>query len=230
MSKQKALETISDRAVFDMAGDLPEQDWPDVEGLVTAWQSANGLKADGWPGSGTLSALWSKHKPSAKDIVAAANAALDWPPVTYSMKRNTGLGESWLPDLDLGYETGDCSDFACHCLGVPKAQTNGQRITVAAPVWLGADAIASGHIGDLHALAKARPGDLIVYPGKWVRGERIAVGHVEVCVEVNGDRIITIGCASSNNRKYGRGAIAKANKTDLWRRKDAVAVRPWWIA
>jgi hypothetical protein len=235
MSKQKALESISDRAVFCMAGDLPEQDWPDVEELVTAWQRANGLTPDGWPGNATLSLLWSKHKPSADGIVAAARAALDWPPVTYSMSRNTGMGESWLPDNGAGYATGDCSDFACHCLGVPKNQTNGQRITTGAPVWLGADAIASGHIGHPRPLADTQPGDLIVYPGKWERGERVAIGHVEVCFEVRGGRIVTIGCASSNGRRRSRydqpgSAIARADKTDLWRRKGAVAVRPWWNA
>lgn len=229
MSKQKALETMSNRAEELMRLDLRGMAG-DREAIVRAWQESRGLTADGWPGSGTLSALWSKHKPSADDIVAAARAALDWPPVVYSMGRNTGMGESWLPDLNLGYETGDCSDFVCHCLGVPKRQTGGQRVVTGEPIWLGADAIADGHIGTPRLLAEAAPGDLIVYPGKWERGERVSIGHVEVCVEVAGGRIITIGCASSNNRKYGNGAIAKADKTDLWRKKGAVAVRPWWIA
>lgn len=229
MSKQKALETMSNRAEELMRLDLRGMAG-DREAIVRAWQESRGLTADGWPGSGTLSALWSKHKPSADDIVAAARAALDWPPVVYSMGRNTGMGESWLPDNSAGYETGDCSDFVCHCLGVPKDQTNGQRITTGAPVWLGADAIATGHIGQPRPLADTQPGDLVVYPGMWERGERVSIGHVEVCVEVVDGRIVTIGCASSNNRKYGNGAIAKADKTDLWRRKGAVAVRPWWIA
>jgi len=229
MSKQQALTNMSDRAEALMRGD-PRLDGGSREDVVTAWQRANSLKPDGWPGNATLSALWSRNKPSADDIVAAARAALDWPPVTYSMSRNTGMGESWLPDNGAGYATGDCSDFACHCLGVPKNQTNGQRITTGAPVWLGADAIASGHIGHPRPLADTQPGDLIVYPGKWERGERVAIGHVEVCFEVRGGRIVTIGCASSNARVYGHGAIAEADKTDLWRRKGAVAVRPWWNA
>jgi hypothetical protein len=229
MSKQQALTNMSDRAEALMRGD-PRLDGGSREDVVTAWQRANSLKPDGWPGNATLSALWSRNKPSADDIVAAARAALDWPPVTYSMSRNTGMGESWLPDNGAGYATGDCSDFACHCLGVPKNQTNGQRITTGAPVWLGADAIASGHIGHPRPLADTQPGDLIVYPGKWERGERVAIGHVEVCFEVRGGRIVTIGCASSNARVYGHGAIAEADKTDRWRRKSAVAVRPWWNA
>ena len=229
MSKQQALTNMSDRAEALMRGD-PRLDGGSREDVVTAWQRANSLKPDGWPGNATLSALWSRNKPSADDIVAAARAALDWPPVTYSMSRNTGMGESWLPDNGAGYATGDCSDFACHCLGVPKNQTNGQRITTGAPVWLGADAIASGHIGHPRPLADTQPGDLIVYPGKWERGERVAIGHVEVCFEVRGGRIVTIGCASSNARVYGHGAIAEADKTSRWSRKQAVAVRPWWNA
>ena len=229
MSKQKALETMSERAERLMRGDLRVHGGT-REDVVTAWQRSNDLKPDGWPGNGTLSTLWGRHKPSADDIVAAARAALDWPPVVYSMARNTGMGESWLPDLDRGYETGDCSDFACYCLGIPKDQMQGLATVASARNWLGSDAIAAGRIGRTFPLADARHGDIIVYPGKAFRGERIAIGHVEVCVEVDGDRIITIGCASSNDRKYGNGAIAKADKTDLWRRKGAVAVRPWWNA
>ena len=226
---------MSDRAEELMRLDLRGMAG-DREAIVRAWQESRGLTADGWPGNATLSALWDVTKPGPDEIVAAARAALDWPPVTYSMSRNTGLGESWLPDNGAGYATGDCSDFACHCLGIPKDQTKDYGATVGMrSVWLGADAIAVGHIGQPLSLELAEPGDLIVYPGKWERGERVAVGHVEVCVEVRGGRIVTIGCASSNGRRKSRydqpgSAIARADKTDLWRRKGAVAVRPWWNA
>ena len=234
MSKQQALTNMSERAEVLMRVDL-RMEGGSREDAVTAWQRANDVTPDGWPGNGTLSLLWSKHKPSADDIVAAARAALDWPPVTYSMARNTGMGESWLPDLDRGYETGDCSDFACHCLGIPKNQMRGFATVASAFTWLGADAISAGHIGQPRPLADTQPGDLVVFSGKWERGERVAIGHVEVCVEVRGDRIITIGCASSNGRRRSRydqpgSAIAAADKTDRWRRKSAVAVRPWWNA
>jgi len=234
MSKQKALDEISWRAVELMARDLGaagvrfvESDW---EQVVTLWQSHHGLKPDGWPGSKTLATLWMRHKPTAEDVVAAARAALGWSPVAYSMKRNTGMGESWLPDMRVDYETGDCSDFACHCIGIPKNQTRDYGVALAS-VWLGADAIAAGHIGEAHPLSEARPGDLIVFPGRWERGERVAIGHVEVCVEAADGRIITIGSASSNYKHNAkRSAIAMRDKTDRWRRKGAVAVRPWWYA
>jgi len=234
MSKQKALDGLSERAIDLMVGDLPAYAsiaGDDDEATVKRWQQAHGLKPDGWPGSKTLAALWMLHTPTAEDVVAAARAALAWPAVAYSMSRNTGMGESWLPDPATGYETGDCSDFACNCLGIPKDQTDGPAAKYAAKVWLGADAIAAGHIGEAHPLAEARPGDLIVFAGRWDRGERVAIGHVEVCIEVDEGRIITIGCASSNykhNRQ--RSAIAQLDKTDRWRRKGAVAVRPWWYA
>jgi len=234
MSKQKALDELSERAIELMAksvGGSPHT----REQLVRAWQLRHGLKADGWPGSKTLATLWGKHKPTAEDVVAAARAALAWPAVTYSMKRNTGMGESWLPDPHVGYETGDCSDFACHCVGIPKDQTRGLATVASAFTWVGADSISAGHIGQARPLADTQPGDLVVFPGKWERGERVAIGHVEVCVEVRGDRIVTVGCASSNGRRKSRydqtgSAIAAADKTDRWRRKSAVAVRPWWNA
>jgi hypothetical protein len=235
MSKQKALDELSERAELLMLEDLPPRTVSGDcrEDTVKAWQQDHGLKPDGWPGSKTLATLWMRHKPTAKDVVEAARFALGWPPVAYSMTRNTGMGESWLPDMRVGYETGDCSDFACHCLGIPKDQTNG-RVTMRAAlasVWLGADAIYGGHIGKVLPLAEARPGDLIVYGGKWERGERVAVGHVEVCVAIEDGNIITIGCASSNHKHNAkRSAIAMRDKTDRWRRKGAVAVRPWWYA
>jgi hypothetical protein len=233
MSKQKALETMSSRAEALMRRDYGAAQPERVatrEDLVTTWQEMSGLRPDGWPGSKTLATLWMRHKPTAEGVVEAARAALDWPAVVYSMKRNTGMGESWLPDPSAGYETGDCSDFVCNCLGIPKDQTRNYGVALAS-VWLGADAIEAGHLGQARPLSEARPGDLIVYGGRWERGERVAVGHVEVCVEVDEGRIITIGCASSNHlRNAKRSAIAKLDKTDLWRRKKAVAVRPWWYA
>lgn len=233
MSKQKALESMSKRAEALMRQDLATVTvaGDGREDIVTAWQLAHDLKADEWPGSKTLATLWQAHKPTAEDVAKAARAALAWPAVTYSMSRNTGLGESWLPDLATGYETGDCSDFACHCLGIPKNQMGGLATVDRAKVWLGADAIAAGHIGEAHLLAEARPGDLIVFAGRWERGERVAIGHVEVCVEANDGRIITIGSASSNHKHTTkRSAIAELDKTDRWRRKGAVAVRPWWYS
>jgi len=233
MSKQKALDELSKKAV-----ELMQTDCDDVQAeygtsrdsIVTAWQEVHGLKPDGWPGSKTLATLWMRHKPTAEDVVEAARAALAWPAVTYSMSRNTGLGESWLPDPSAGYETGDCSDFVCNCLGIPKDQTHGYGVALAS-VWLGADAIEAGHLGQARPLAEARPGDLIVYGGRWERGERVAIGHVEVCVAIDKGRIITIGCASSNcKHNTKRSAIAQLDKTDRWRRKNAVAVRPWWYA
>lgn len=115
-------------------------------------------------------------------------------------------------------------------MGLPKDQTRDYGVALSS-VWLGADAIAAGHIGEARPLSEALPGDLIVYAGRWERGERVAVGHVEVCVEVYEGRIFTIGCASSNHRHNAkRSAIAERDKTDLWKRKGAVAVRPWWYA
>jgi len=232
MSKQKALENLSERALVLMADDTDTAGAGfDREGIVRVWQQAHDLKPDGWPGSRTLAALWHAHKPTAEDVIAAACAALAWPAVTYSMSRNTGLGESWLPDLGTGYETGDCSDFACHCLGIPKNQTDGLATVDRSRVWLGADAIALKRVGKARPLSEARPGDLIVYAGKWKRGERVAVGHVEVCVAIDEGRIVTIGCASSNHKhNTKRSAIAERDKTDMWKRKGAVAVRPWWYA
>jgi len=195
--------------------------------IVRAYQLAVGLMVDGVAGPRTLARLWLDAPLQAADVVERALAALQWPAVRYSMSENTGLGESWLPDMDAAPQTGDCSDFACHCSGIPKDQTKGLAAPhVRGAVWLGADAIAGDAVGERLPLDQARPGDLIVYAGRWERGERVAIGHVEVCVEVAGGRVWTVGCASSNKPS----AIQRVDKTALWRRKGAVAVRPRWYA
>ena len=230
MSKERALKMISKRAVKMMADDCGIDSNGNREDIVLAWQTQHGLKADGWPGDSTMASLWHAHQPDAVSVVDAALAALRWPNVRYSMSENKGMGESWLSDIDAGFSTGDCSDFACYCLGIPKNQTAHRGVIVHHhnPCWLGADAIAGGAIGTPLQLDQSQPGDLVVFSGRWERGERVAIGHVEVCVDVKDGRIWTVGCASSNARTYGRGAIAKADKTARWRRMGAVAVRPWW--
>lgn len=224
--------TPTNRAKYLMAQDLAASfprtgaEMP-LRELVRAWQTwavthGDNLTIDGVYGPKTAAALWLRHKPTPAQVVEAVLAALKWAPVRYSMSTNTGLGESWLPDMERAPATGDCSDFAAHCLGIPKDQT-GPTVALR-PVWLGADAIASGAIGPTHPLTEARPGDLAVYAGRWERGERVAIGHVEVVVEAGGGRIITVGCASGNKPS----AIARADKTALWKRKGAVVARPWW--
>lgn len=212
----------------DLAASLPRTgaEMP-LRELVRAWQTwavmrGDALTVDGVYGPRTAAALWLRHKPTPEQVVGAAAVALGWPPVRYSMRKNTGLGESWMPDLAQGYQTGDCSDFAANCLGVPKKQVDPS--VALKPLWLGADALAGGAIGPAHPLADARPGDLVVYAGRWERGELVAIGHVEVVVAVEGGRIVTVGCASSNKPS----AVQRADKTPLWRRKGAVVARPWW--
>ncbi len=195
--------------------------------LVRAWQEwAGGLGVDGKAGPKTLRALWLRHRPTCDEVVGRARAALQWPAVKYSMTTSAGMGDHWMPASDFGFAAGDCSDFDSHCLGVPKPPA--ER---GAKLWLGADALRGGGDGAdgpvtliEHALDDARPGDMIVYGGSWHRGQRTGVGHVEVCVEVKDGRIWTVGCASSNKPS----AVALADKTALWRRKKAVAMRPAW--
>jgi len=190
---------------------------------VRSFQLRHGLTADGKYGPKTARALWEANRPTARQIVDAALRALTWPIVRYSMTVNSGLGESYYDWLDDAPQTGDCSDFAAHCIGIPKHFDS---------LWYGTDAIHADAVGrhELYRsapLEQARPGDLIVYPGKYQRGERTAIGHVGVCVE-GGARVITIDCASSNKLRGRGSAIARADKTDLWRKKCAIVARPVW--
>ena len=207
-------------------------DWTvavDEREFVCQAQNVLGVTADGVAGPVTLSALWRRSPPQAAEVVARAQAALLWPRVRYQMpdEKADGVGEAWLADSSAWREYSDCSDFAAHCLGLPKDQTRGRAAPlVRRPVWLGADMLPTDVIGPSLPLAEARPGDLICYAGAWdaATGKRTKVGHVEVCVERDGRKIWTVGCASNNEPS----AIVRADKSAMWRRKGAVAIRPRW--
>jgi hypothetical protein len=236
MSKREALEALSDLAVGDMLADIDIQygleGFGDKEAVVRAYQRTVGLPEDGWPGGQTMSRLWQDHKRAPGEIVLAAKRALDWPGTEYSQSKNLGLGESWMEEGP--FDAGDCSDFACHCLGIPKVQFKKRGVLMphwrADKQWLGAAVIASGAIGNPRPWMDALPGDLVAYGGDGA--------HVEVVVDVSlrGTHralLQTIGCSHSTEagslKTIGRRhAIASRDRTSLWGRKNAVVVTPWW--
>lgn len=221
------LKALSVRALLRMLPEGEAWDGESREPVVRAFQLAHGLEPDGIPGQKTLHALWMENQPTrSKMLDRAIGMANSSGPIDYSMTKNTGMGQGWFPDPDW-YPTGDCSDFFCHLIDAPKDQTGSPRITTK-PIWLGTDAIASGAIGPLLDLDSAKPGDFVAYGGTWHLGKRISVGHIEMVLEVKGGRIITIGCASGNVKRHGT-AVAKADKTELWHKKQAKVVRPFWL-
>ena len=194
--------------------------------VIKAWQldHMDEGEADGIYGPKTGAALWKLHQPTAVDIVESAlDACMEpigqWPSVEYSMRVNSGMGEAF---FGVGpFRTGDCSDFAAHCMGLPKRYKR---------VWYGTDRIVSDARGynELYEeveRAAAAPGDLVVYPGKYEDGERVSVGHVGVIVEVDGPTLKTVDCSASSKRRHGT-AIAVRDRTELWDRKRAIIARP----
>lgn len=198
---------------------------------IVDFQRARGLRPDGIVGPMTLREVWGCALPSPMLIVERARAAAAWmPPVVYSMKTNTGLGESWCAPAHQGYPTGDCSDFVCHCLGIPKAQEDDGAVLPRRGNrevrWLGSGALLTqGNIGRRVELHDAQPGDVIGYPA----GAGIKVGHVEIVVEAEAERIVTIGCSSSGRQHGATGsAIVQMRRETLWRRTGAWCIRPRW--
>ena len=213
---------------------MEEDAWEDEHDLgqrelVKRWQAEfmGDAEADGIYGPKTAAALWNLHKPGRDDIVERAlescrPATGTWPVVKYSMRANTGMGETYFGEGP--FATGDCSDFAAHCMGLSKHHKR---------KWYGTDGIVSDARGynQLYEEVErkaAAPGDLVVYPGRYERGERVSIGHVGVIVEVDGERITTVDCASSNRRRFG-SAIAMVDKTEVWDRKNALIARPSWL-
>ena len=197
--------------------------------LIRQWQDTfmSPDAADGIYGPKTGAALWQRHRITRADIVQRAlDACIDpigeWPSVEYSMRVNSGMGETFYGSGP--YRTGDCSDFAAYCMGLTKKYLR---------KWYGTDGIVSDSRGynqlyEEVEWSAARPGDLVVYPSKYERGERTSVGHVGVIVEIDGDSLKTVDCASSNKRRFG-SAVAMRDRTALWKRKQAIIARPVWI-
>lgn len=238
MNKREALEALSDLAVGDMLADIDIkyglEGLKDKEAVVRAYQRTVGLPEGGWPGDQTMARLWRDHKRAPGEIVLAAKKALGWPGTEYGQSKNWGLGESWMEEGP--FDAGDCSDFACHCLGIPKLQLKKRGVLMTH--WqtnkqqLSAAVIASGAIGNPRPWMDALPGDLVAYGGD---GEHV---EVVVAVSLRGTHralLQTIGCSHSTEvgslETIGRRhAIASRDRTSLWGRKNAVVVTPWWNA
>lgn len=101
----------------------------------------------------------------------------------------------------------DCSGYAAWCLGLDRYQPG--RI---GGDWISTDSIVRDANGPRAmfqsvSITDWRPGDLVVYPGRYVAGARVAIGHVGVLV-VPGPTIAECRvshCAAS--RHAGKGAV-----------------------
>lgn len=77
----------------------------------------------------------------------------------------------------------DCSGYASWCLGLDRYQPTGID-----GGWISTDSIVRDANGP-HKLFRvvsidgALPGDLVVYPGRFLAGKRVGIGHVGVIVE-----------------------------------------------
>lgn len=242
MSKFIALRDIEHLALNAMAANLRIGDVDFIilaerERVVKLWQQAHMLLADGHPGPQTLRALWERHRPSADRVSQRALEALKWPKLRYSMidTADATLGKAWWPAATLSHKAGDCSDFICHVLGVPKAVTERGRT-----LYLGSDRLLSGGVGSVplvrHELADARVGDIVGFPSIWRDGKRVRVGHVGIVVAsvVLGGKheITTVDCSSSGYAKTGNALRRMERVTRsggcLWAALGGWVMRPAW--
>lgn len=77
----------------------------------------------------------------------------------------------------------DCSGFASWCLGLDRYQP-----TAIDGGWISTDSIVRDARGPRRMfrevpIGEAKAGDLVVYPGRFVAGRRVGIGHVGVVVE-----------------------------------------------
>jgi hypothetical protein len=228
MSKATALSDLSTRALGLMVADLYGREpicLPDVdrEAIVRSWQRNVGkIKADGWPGSGTLRALWERHKPKRADVLAHAVAALSWPRNTYRLGKG---GYGWLPDLHTPQLVTDCSGFAAICLGRSRRATGPDLgdMEWIETTQLVRDATGPQRLVRAVSLDDLLPGDLIAHGDSGGRQ-----GHVAVVEHIDEHgRIHTIeSCGATATES----SIRRRERTKRWRSKRAIGLRPVWYA
>ena len=116
----------------------------------------------------------------------------------------------------------DCSGFASWCLGLDRYQP-----TAIDGGWISTDSIVRDAQGPHRMfrevpIGDAKPGDLVVYPGRFVAGKRVGIGHVGVIVEP-GPTILACKvahCAAS--RSVGAVRVSDGRP---WSRRGIVARR-----
>jgi len=228
MSKATALSELSTRALGLMVADLYGSEpirLPDVDrkAIVMSWQLNVGkIKADGWPGSRTLRALWERHKPTREQVLAQAVAALSWPRNTYRLGRG---GYQWLPDYDDPEPVTDCSGFAARCLGRSRVARGDD---LGAMEWIETtqlvrDATGPQRLVRAVSLDDLLPGDLIAHGDSGGRQ-----GHVAVVEHIDEHgRIHTIeSCGATATES----SIRRRERTKRWSSKGAIGLRPVWYA
>ena len=228
MSKATALASLSNRALGLMVADLYGSEpirMPDLdrEAIVMSWQRNVGkIKADGWPGSGTLRALWERHKPTRSEVLIQAVAALRWPRNTYKLGKG---GYGWLPDYADAQLVTDCSGFGAICLGRSRNATGPDLgdLEWIETTQLVRDATGPQRLVRAVSLDDLLPGDLIAHGDSGGRQ-----GHVAV-FEFYGDRRL-IHTIESCGATATESSIRRRERTKRWRSKGAIGLRPVWYA
>ena len=228
MSKATALASLSNRALGLMVADLYGSEpirLPDVdcEAIVRSWQRNVGkIKADGWPGSGTLRALWERHKPTRRQVLGQARLALGWPHNTYKLGKG---GYGWLPDYADAQLVTDCSGFVAICLGRSRNATGPDLgdLEWIETTQLVRDATGPQRLVRAVSLDDLLPGDLIAHGDSGGRQ-----GHVAVVERIDErGRIHTIeSCGATATES----SIRRRERTKRWSSKGAIGLRPVWYA
>ena len=115
----------------------------------------------------------------------------------------------------------DCSGFASWCLGLDRYQP-----TAIDGGWISTDSIVRDARGPHRMfvevpIGEAQAGDLVVYPGRFVAGKRVGIGHVGVIVEP-GPTILA--CRVAHCAASGKVAV-RVSDGRPWARTGTVARR-----
>ncbi len=180
-----------------------------------------------------LGARWSAPRPDPPELVAVEReieAAIDPRAArvvaralsaagtcTYALGRGGRHPEAASPgDADGRL---DCSGFASWCLGLDR------KSDAIDGGWISTDSIvrdATGKRRLFRSVDEIHAGDLVVFPGRYVAGRRVAIGHVGVVVEA-GPTIEACRVAHCHGPS-GRSPAISVRDGRTWRR--GIAVRP----
>lgn len=158
--------------------------------------------------------------PRAARVVARALSAVGT--CTYSLGKGGRHPESPTPGDAQGRL--DCSGFASWCLGLDR------KSDAIDGGWISTDSIVRDATGKRRLFrvvpaGQIRAGDLVVFPGRYVAGRRVAIGHVGVVVEAG--PTIEASRVAHCHGPSGRSPAISVRDGRTWRRGIAVRLVAW---
>lgn len=200
-----------------------DQMWVPTRGGLLTWLRDLGARwAAPRPDPPELAAVEAQIGPDPRAALAVDRALGAVGTCTYSLGKGGRHPESPTPGDAQGRL--DCSGFASWCLGLDR------KSDAIDGGWISTDSIVRDATGKRRLFrvvpaGQIRAGDLVVFPGRYVAGRRVAIGHVGVVVEAG--PTIEASRVAHCHGPSGRSPAISVRDGRTWRRGIAVRLVAW---